>query len=97
LRRGERAKTRGIFRFHTEHLGERHYELHPMTELVTWDGSSFVASNDYRSNIDLVVDSTTHTVTQLTGVFDGSQKMTATVTADNNRVIFNYPSLSFCG
>src|SRR5205823_7479634 len=81
-RRGERAKTKGIFRFHTEHLGERHFELHPMTELLTWDGNSYVLSNDYRSNIDFVADGTTHTATQLAGMFDGSQTMTATVMPD---------------
>ena len=93
-RRGERAKTRGVFRFHTEDLGERHWELHPVTELLAWDGSGFAPGNDYRSNIDFVADGTSHTATQLAGIFDGSQTMTATVMADDDHVIFDYPSPS---
>src|SRR5438270_6212913 len=36
------ATFRGIFRFYTEHAGERHFEIHPATQLQTWNGSTFV-------------------------------------------------------
>jgi PKD repeat protein len=91
---GARAKTRGIFRYYTEHAGERHFELHPMTELLMWNGSTFVLSNDYRPNVNFVADGTTHAVSTLTNLLNGSQTITATVLSDNNRVVFTYPSPS---
>src|ERR1700682_6128772 len=46
-----RATFRGIFRLYTEHPAERHFELHPVTQLQTWNGSTFVTDTDYHSNI----------------------------------------------
>ena len=43
------TKARGIFRFYTEHASERKYEIHPMTEADTWNGTAFVMSSDYHS------------------------------------------------
>src|SRR4051794_40252409 len=48
---GARANYYGIFRLYTEHPGERHFELHPVTQLQTWNGSAFVPDTDYHSNI----------------------------------------------
>src|SRR5713101_4293271 len=48
---GQEAIFRGIFRFYTEHISEKHFELHPVTELDRWDGVSFVTDTDYHSNI----------------------------------------------
>lgn len=93
-KRGGQYKTRGIFRFYAEHAAERHFELHPMTELFAWNGSSFVLSNDYRPNINFVANGTTHTTNSLQGVFDGSDSVTATVMADNTHVIFTHPAPS---
>ena len=94
LKRGGQYKTRGIFRFYTEHSAERHFELHPMTELFAWNGSSFVLSNDYRPNINFVANGTTHPTNSLQNVFNGSDSVTATVMADNNRIVFTYPAPS---
>jgi PKD repeat protein len=84
------AKTRGIFRFYTEHAGERHFEIHPMTELDTWNGSAFVLDADYHTNIAFDADGTTHASSTLQAVF--TQSMTAQVMADNTNVIFTYTS-----
>src|SRR5437867_468656 len=46
-----RAIPRGIFRWWTEHAGEIHFEIHPMTQLLKWNGSAFVLDTDYHSNI----------------------------------------------
>ena len=89
-----RVRPRGIFRMYTEHAGERHFELHPATGLDVWNGGSFVASNDYHANIAAVADGTTHAISTLTNLFNGSLTMTATISADNNSVVFNYPSPS---
>src|SRR6266516_2926328 len=91
---GSRARTRGIFRFWTEHAGERHFELHPVTELDTWTVSEFVLSNDYRKNINFVDDGTNHPNIVLINLLDGSQPVTATVLSDNNHVTFTYTSPS---
>src|SRR5437667_6949184 len=52
---GSQTIVRGIFRFYTEHItsgvGERKYEIHPATELLRWNGSVYVLTNDYRPNI----------------------------------------------
>ncbi|HXJ59353.1 MAG TPA: hypothetical protein VNU68_22135 [Verrucomicrobiae bacterium] len=91
---GSRAKTRGIFRFWTEHAGERHFEIHPVTELFNWNGSEFLLSNDYRPNINFVKDGETHSDSTLGRLLDGSQTITASMSADNERVTFTYPSPS---
>src|SRR5436853_6589508 len=85
---------RGIFRFYTEHPGERHFELHPVVEFDAWNGASFVADTDYHSNIASVPDGTTHTTTTLTGLIDGSETMTATIESDGTHVDFVLPSPS---
>ena len=85
---------RGIFRFYTEHPGERHFELHPVVEFDTWNGASFVADTDYHPNIASVPDGTTHTTTTLTGLIDGSETMTATIESDGAHVDFVFPSPS---
>lgn len=90
----DRAIFRGIFRFYTEHDSERHFELHPVVELDTWNGSSFVLDTDYHSNIATDPDGTTHSNSTLRGVIDGSQTMTATIQADNAHVDFTFPSPS---
>ena len=89
-----RATFRGIFRFYTEHGNERHFELHPLLGLYTWNGSAFVLDTDYHSNIDTDANGTTHSNTTLTGVIDGSQTVTATIENDNTKVDFSFPSPS---
>jgi hypothetical protein len=89
-----RVRPRGIFRLYTEHTGERHFELHPATGLDVWNGSSFVFSNDYHANIATVADGASHPNSTLTNLLNGSQMITATIAADNNRVVFTYPSPS---
>ncbi|MEP6811236.1 MAG: hypothetical protein ABI992_13410, partial [Chthoniobacterales bacterium] len=89
-----RAIFRGIFRFYSEHAGERHFELHPLTELDTWNGSSFVLNSDYHSDIITDPNGTTHSDSTLTGVINGSQTTNATVESDNTRVDFVFPSPS---
>lgn len=90
------SKTRGIFRFYTEHSNERHYELHPMTELLTWNTntSTFVLDTNYRPNVTNVAHGASHPNSTLIGVFDGSDTITTTVLADNNRVTINSPAPS---
>ena len=89
------SKTRGIFRFYTEHSSERHFEIHPVTELFTNNGpNSFGLDTNYRPNITNVSDGATHPNSTLTGVFDGSDTMSATVLSDNNRVLINSPAPS---
>ena len=91
---GRQAIFRGIFRFYTEHAGERHFELHPSVELDLWNGSAFVKDTDYHANITTVADATNHTTATMAAVIDGSQKITATVRADNLNVDFVFPSPS---
>ena len=88
------ATFRGIFRFYTEHAGERHFELHPVTELDTWNGTAFVQDTDYRANIISDPNGTTHSDATLTSVINGSQTLTATIASDNTRVDFVFPSPS---
>jgi hypothetical protein len=90
----QQAMFRGIFRFYTEHSSERHFELHPVTQLQKWNGSTFVLDTDYHSNIISDPDGTTHSSSTLTAVLNGSQTMTATVAANNTDVTFNCPSPS---
>ena len=93
-KRGGQYKPRGIFRFYAEHISERHFEVHPITELFAWNGSSFVLSNDYRPNITFVADGANKQTNSLQNVFNGSDSVTATVMADNNRIICTYPAPS---
>jgi PKD repeat protein len=87
------AKTRGIFRYYHEHAGEIKYELHPITERDTWNGSAFVFANDYHNNIRPVADATTHALSTYTDLVQGNnQTVTAQVLADNNRVAVTYPT-----
>jgi phosphatidylinositol-3-phosphatase len=85
-----RCKTRGIFRFYTEHSSERHFEIHPMTELDAWNGTAFALDTDYRTNIAFDADGTTHSASTLQAMF--TQNMTAQVMADNTNVIFTFTS-----
>lgn len=91
---GARASFRGIFRFYTEHGNERHFELHPLTGLYTWNGSAFVLDTDYHSNIVTDPEGTTHSSSTLTDVIDGSQTVTATIENNNTKVDFDFPSPS---
>jgi Bacterial TSP3 repeat len=91
---GARATFRGIFRFYTEHAGERHFELHPVTQLQTWNGSAFVDDSDYHANIVADPNGTTHANSTLIGLLDGSETMSATVASDNTNVTFTFPSPS---
>jgi PKD repeat protein len=90
----QHAKTRGIFRYYHEHAGELKYEIHPMTEILTWNGSAFVLSKDCRTNnIRPVADGTTKALSTYTDMAQGNnQTVTAQVMADNNRVIVTYPT-----
>jgi hypothetical protein len=92
--RSTQARPAGIFRFYTEHTAERHFELHPVTEIAPWNGSSFVVSKFYRTNIVSVGDATNHASSTLSNLLNGSQTVTATVASDNVRVVFTYPSPS---
>jgi hypothetical protein len=104
LTNGTRAVSRGIFRWYSEHqsgsgiteVGERHYEIHPMTELLKWNGSAFVMSDDYRPNIKFDNGNTTQSTQHMITTFDGSDLMTAVVmAADINVIKFTYPSPRF--
>ncbi len=90
----QQATFRGVFRFYTEHASERHFELHPVTQLQRWNGSTFVQDTDYLPNIVADPDGTTHGSSVLAGVFDGSQTVSATIAADNINVNFTFPSPS---
>ena len=89
-----RASFRGIFRLYTEHPAERHFELHPVTQLQTWNGSTFVTDTDYHNNIVADPNGTTHPTSTLTSLLDGSQTITATMAADNINVTLRCPSPS---
>src|ERR1043166_4456021 len=91
---GSRSRTRGVFRFWTEHANERHFELHPVTELAIWNGTDFAPDIDYRSNINYVADGTTHPNSVLAALLNGSQTVTASVLSDNEHIAFTYPSPS---
>lgn len=90
----QRANFHGIFRFYTEHTSERHFELHPVTQLYRWNGSSFVGDADYHGNITSVADGQTHTTATLAHLLDGSQKVGAVVRSDGAAVDFTFPSPS---
>jgi PKD repeat protein len=90
----EQGRPHGIFRFYTEHLGERQFEIHPITEVDTWNASSnaFVFDSDYHGNVVADPNATTHANSTLLDPFNGSETVTAQVMADNTNVIFTYPS-----
>jgi len=90
----QQASFRGIFRFYTEHASERHFELHPVTQLQKWNGSAFVLDSDYHGNIVLDPNGETHGDSVLAAVFDGSLSVSATIAADNSNVNFVFPSPS---
>jgi hypothetical protein len=90
----QQATFRGVFRLYTEHAGERHFELHPVTQLQRWNGSTFVQDTDYLSNIVADPDGTTHGSSVLAAVFDGSQTVSATIAPDNVNITFVFPSPS---
>ena len=82
-----------VFRAFT---GERKYEIHPAIELLKWNGSAFVVTNDYRSNIKFDNGNTSQSIAHMTTTFDGSDIMTAAVmVADSNKIVFTYPSPRF--
>jgi len=90
------AIVRGIFRWYSEHTGERKYEIHPATELLKWNGSAFMLTNDYRPNIKFDNGNTTQSTQHMVTTFDGSDVMTAAVmVADSTRIVFTYPSPRF--
>ncbi|MDQ6654805.1 MAG: hypothetical protein M3Y80_03200 [Verrucomicrobiota bacterium] len=88
------ANFRGIFRFYTEHSGERHFEVHPALGLDLWNGASFVADSDYHGNIVADPNGTTHTSSTLVNLLNGSQTITAAIQSDNASVDFTFPSPS---
>ena len=93
---GQRAIVRGIFRWYSEHTGERKYEIHPATELLRWNGSAYVLTNDYRPNIKFDNGNTTQSTAHMISTFNGSDLMTAVVAvADSNLITFTYPSPRF--
>jgi len=91
---GQAAMFRGIFRFYTEHAGERHFELHPVTQLQKWNGSTFVADTDYHANIGTDPNGNTHSTSTLVSLLDGSQTISAMMANDNVNVTFTLPSPS---
>lgn len=91
---GAQAIPRGIFRFYTEHVSERHFELHPAVQLQKWNGAEFITDSDYHQNIAAVPDGTTHASSTLVNLLNGSQTVTATIASDNIHVNFTFPSPS---
>lgn len=90
------AVVRGIFRWYSEHTGERKYEIHPATELLKWNGTAFVQIDGYRPNIKFDNGNTTQSTQHMVTTFDGSDTMTAAVmVADSTKVVFTYPSPRF--
>ena len=93
---GSQTIVRGIFRWYSEHTGERKYEIHPATELLKWSGSAFVLTNDYRPNIKFDNGNTSQSTQHMITTFDGSDVMTAAVmVADSTKIVFTYPSPRF--
>jgi Bacterial TSP3 repeat len=90
----QKTTFRGVFRFYTEHAGERHFELHPVTQLQRWNGSTFVADTDFHSNVVTVPDGDSHANSTLVSLLNGTQVISATVSADNNSVTMSCPSPS---
>src|SRR5580658_7222067 len=71
----EQGRPHGIFRFYTEHLGERQFEIHPIVEVDTWNASSnaFVFDSDYHGNIVADPNATTHANSTLVDAINGSE------------------------
>ncbi len=87
------AKARGIFRYYHEHAGEIKYEIHPMTERDTWNGSAFVLANDYHNTIRPDAYGTGYALSTYQDMASGgNQQVTVQVLADNNRVVITYPT-----
>jgi hypothetical protein len=91
---GAQAIPSGIFRFYTEHVSERHFELHPALQLQRWNGSGFVADSDYHANVTAVPDGNTHAASTLVNLLNGSETVSATIASDNLHVTFTFPSPS---
>ena len=92
-----RVVPRGIFRFYTEHGGEIHFEVHPITQHLTNSGGAFVVAADFHSSITNdpyarhgYALSTMQSLVGASGT--ASITMSATIMADNSRVILNYPT-----
>jgi PKD repeat protein len=84
---------RGIFRVYTEHSSEIHFEVHPITEELTNSSGAWVVAANMRSSItNDPYARHGYAQSTLQQLVDGTVKMTATVMADNNRVILNYPT-----
>jgi PKD repeat protein len=90
----DQGRTHGIFRLYTEHLGERQFEIHPITEVDTWNSSSnaFIFDSDYHGNIVADPNATTHATSTLVDAVNGSETFTAQVMADGTNIIFTFPS-----
>jgi PKD repeat protein len=87
------AKSRGIFRYYHEHANEVKYEIHPILERDTWDGSAFVLANDYHNNIRPVADATTKAISTYTDIVQGNnQSVTVAVSNDNVHVMITFPT-----
>ncbi len=87
------SKARGIFRYFHEHAGEIKYEIHPMTERDTWNGSAFVFANDYHNTIRPDAYGTGYALSTYQDMASGAnQQTTVTVLSDNNRVVITYPT-----
>ena len=87
------AISRGVFRYYHEHAGEVKFEIHPMTERDTWNGTAFVVANDYHNNIRSVANATTHALSTYVDLVQGNnQSVTAHVLADNNHIEITYPT-----
>ncbi|PWU19477.1 MAG: hypothetical protein C5B50_06440 [Verrucomicrobia bacterium] len=91
---GHLEKTRGIFRFYTEHPAERHFELHPVTETYMNNAGSWVLDVNYRPNITTVPEGSSHATSTYQDLLNGTETMTAQVMADNTNVVLTYPSPS---
>jgi PKD repeat protein len=88
-----RVVPRGIFRVYTEHANEIHYEAHPVTEELTYNGSAWVVGADMRSSItNDPYARHGYALSTMQNLVNGSITMSAQVLADNNRVVLNYPS-----
>jgi PKD repeat protein len=87
------AKSRGIFRYYHEHAGEVKYEIHPITERDTWNGSAFVFANDYHNTIRPVMDGTNKALSTYTDIVQGNnQTVTVAVSNDNVHVMITFPT-----
>jgi len=87
------AKSRGIFRYYHEHANEVKYEIHPILERDTWNGTAFVLANDYHSNIRPVADGTTKALSTYTDIVQGNnQTVTVAVSNDNVHVMITFPT-----